>query len=86
MKKSSTSEDWLEALNRYFGNIPKGNGRKHIGMRPIDEEGIWQLHIRGMSNRKIASLLHLSSRTVDRRLKYIADKKSGKEPKNLRDY
>lgn len=81
----NTSEDWLNQLNKLFGNI-KPKNKSEVKRRLLDEDGIWELHMRGLSNREIARLLGKSSRTIDRRIRYMADIKSGCKPKRLRDY
>lgn len=81
---SNASTKWLIDLGKLYGLIPKN--MPEAKKRCINEEGIWALHEKGMSNRKISQLLNIPSRTIDRRIKYLSDKKAGRPTRNLRDY
>lgn len=83
-EKLNASNDWLTALSKLYGLIPKN--MPEAKKRRLNEDGIWALHEEGLSNRKISELLNIPSRTIDRRIRYLSDKKAGLPTRNLRDY
>lgn len=83
---SNISEDWLNKLYEHFNPTKRKRTMSESQRSLLDEDGIWELHMRGLSNREIARLISKPSRTIDRRIKYLADLKAGKETKKLRDY